>query len=82
MEISSNKQTKLHTRKSEHDYERETSREKQSYRGTKQYHIKVKIDNMQQNSKCRLCGEKDETINHIISRCSKLAEKEYKTWHN
>ena len=27
----------------------------------------------QQNSKCRLCGDKDETINHIISECSKLA---------
>ena len=34
---------------------------------------------MQQNSKCRLCGDRDETINHIISECSKLAQKEYKT---
>ena len=24
----------------------------------------------------------DETINHIISKCSKLAQKEYKTWHH
>ena len=23
---------------------------------------KVKIDNMQQNSKCRLCGDKNETV--------------------
>ena len=42
-------------------------------------HIKVRIDKMQQNSKCRLCGDRDETINHIISECSKLAQKEYKT---
>ena len=34
---------------------------------------------MQQNRKCRLCGDGDETINHMISECSKLAQKEYKT---
>ena len=39
-------------------------------------HIKAKIDKTQQNSKCRLCGDRDETINHIISECSKLAQKE------
>ena len=31
---------------------------------------------------CRLCGDRDETINHIISECSKLAQKEYKTRHD
>ena len=41
-------------------------------------HIKVRIDKTQQNTKCRLCGDRDETINHIISECSKLAQKEYK----
>ena len=35
--------------------------------------IKVRIDKMQQNSKCRLCGDRDKTINHIVSECSKLA---------
>ena len=34
---------------------------------------------MKQNSKWRLCGDRDETINHIISECSKLLQKEYKT---
>ena len=33
---------------------------------------------MQENSRCRLCGERDETINHI-RECSKLAQREYKT---
>ena len=37
---------------------------------------------MQQNSKCGLCGDGDETINHIISECNKLAQKEYKTRHD
>ena len=41
--------------------------------------IKARIDKTQQNNKCRLCGDRDETINHIISECSKLAQKEYKT---
>ena len=41
-------------------------------------HIKARIDKTQQNSKWRLCGDRDETINHIISECSKLAQKEYK----
>ena len=45
-------------------------------------HIKSRIDKMQQNSRCSLCGERDETINHIISECSKLAQKEYKTRHD
>ena len=45
-------------------------------------HIKARIDKTQQNSKGRLCGDKDETTNHIISECSKLAQKEYKARHD
>ena len=45
-------------------------------------HIKARIDKTQQNSKCRLCGDRDETINHIISECSKLVPKEYKARHD
>ena len=44
-------------------------------------HIKARKDKTQQNSKCRLCGERDETINPIISECSKLAQ-EYKARHD
>ena len=44
-------------------------------------HIKARIDKVQQSSKCRLCGDRDETINHIISECCKLAQKEYKARH-
>ena len=42
-------------------------------------HNKARIDKTQQNSKRRLCGDRDETINHIISECSKLSQKEYNT---
>ena len=45
-------------------------------------HIKARIDKTQQNSKCRLCSDRDETINHIISECHKLAQKEYKDRHD
>ena len=44
-------------------------------------HIKARIDKTQQNSKYRLCDDRDETINHIISECSKLAQ-EYKAKHD
>ena len=44
-------------------------------------HIKARIDKAQQNSKCRLCSERDETINPIISEYSKLVQKKYKARH-
>ena len=44
--------------------------------------MKAKIDYTQQNSKCRLCRNRDETINHIISKYNKLVLKMYKTRHD
>ena len=44
--------------------------------------IKAKIDNTQEQSKCRMCGEKDETVNHLISECSKMAQREYERRHD
>ena len=44
--------------------------------------IEAKIDNTQEQSKCRMCGEKDETVNHLISECSKMAQREYKRRHD
>ena len=44
-------------------------------------YIKARINKTPQNSKCRLCVGRDETLNHIISECSKLVQKEYKTRH-
>ena len=42
-------------------------------------HIKARIDKTQENSKCRLCSDRDETINHILSE---LAQREYKARHD
>ena len=48
---------------------------------TKQQHESKLYWSTQQNSKCRLCEEKEEMVNHI-SRCSKLVQKEYKSRHD
>ena len=45
-------------------------------------YIKAKIDNMEQNSKFRLCGVGDETVNQMIREYSKLAQREYKSRHD
>ena len=45
-------------------------------RNVRTNHIKARIDKTQQNGKCRVCSDGDETLNHIISECSKLAQKE------
>ena len=42
---------------------------------------KVRIYKTQQNSKCWLRGDREETINRIIIKCRKLAQKAYKTRH-
>ena len=43
--------------------------------------IKANIDYSQQISNRRLCGDRVETMNHVIRECGKLAEKEVKTRH-
>ena len=40
--------------------------------------IKGKIDKSQEQKKCRMCSRADETIDHIVSECPKLARGEYK----
>ena len=45
-------------------------------------HKKARIDKMQPNGRSRLCWDWDETLNYIISECSKLAPKENKTRHD
>ena len=45
-------------------------------------HNKAKIMKLQQNSRCKLCGDWNESINPVISKCSKLVQKEYKTRHD
>jgi hypothetical protein len=44
--------------------------------------IKAHIDGTSDDSKCRLCKEKEETIDHLVSACSKIAQTDYKERHN
>ena len=44
--------------------------------------VKAKIDKSQGDSLCRVCRKVDESIDHIVSGCSKLAQKEYKRRHD
>ena len=44
-------------------------------------YVKVGIYKTKQNSKCWLCDDRDEMINHIISECSKLVQKDFKSRH-
>ena len=45
-------------------------------------YVKAKIDQAQQNSNCRLCCDRDENINYMISKCSNLVQRENKTRHD
>ena len=44
--------------------------------------MKTKVDKSQEQRKCRMCSRADETINHIVSECPKLAQREYKRRHD
>ena len=39
--------------------------------------IKGKIDKSKEQTKCRMCNRNDEAINHTVSECPKLIQKEY-----
>ena len=47
---------------------------------TNNYRRNILHDNI--NSKCRLCNQAEETINHIVSECPNLAKKKYMERHN
>ena len=32
----------------------------------------------QENSKCRICGKAELSVNHVLSECSKLAKRSVK----
>src|SRR6185436_14974889 len=44
--------------------------------------IKCQIDGTRDSSKCRLCNTKDETVDHLVSACSKIPQTDYKERHD
>jgi hypothetical protein len=53
--------------------------QEQSLRTRKIMHA---IDHRNVDPKCRMCWQKDETVEHLVSACSKLAQTEYKARHD
>ena len=44
-------------------------------------YVKHHIDKTSESPLCRLCGKKCESVQHLVSGCEKLAQKEYKRRH-
>ena len=40
--------------------------------------IRHNIDKEDISPSCRLCGERDQTVSHIVSECKELAQNDYK----
>ena len=45
-------------------------------------YVKYHIDECVDSPSCRMCGETGETVSHIVSECSKLAQRKYKRRHD
>ena len=45
-------------------------------------YVKFHIDKTIDSPSCRMCGKTGETVSHILSECSKLAQVEYKRRHD
>ena len=45
-------------------------------------YIRKVIDKEDVAATCRLCGERDETVAHVVSECKMLAQKQYKNWRH
>ena len=52
---------------------------KRGHRQTIKKSWEPRCEEKQLNSKCRLCGYRDEMVYHILSECCKLEQKENKT---
>ena len=44
--------------------------------------IKKHIDKREVTDKCRMCGGRDESVDHLIAECEKMAQKQYKQRHD
>ena len=44
--------------------------------------IKAKVEKQNLSPLCRMCGEKEELVGHLVGECSKQAQTEYKHRHD
>ena len=81
MEISSDKLIKLGNFKKETESLQIPAKKTKKNNAIKIGYVKTKIDKTQENIKRSLCGDKNETVNHI-SECIKPVQSEFNTWHD
>ena len=44
--------------------------------------LKSKVDKRSVSPLCRTCGERAETISHVVAECKMLAQKQYHLWRH
>ena len=44
--------------------------------------VKKHFDKQNISPECRMCGHSEETVSHILTECTTLAQKQYKTWRH
>ena len=44
--------------------------------------VKSRIDKQDVSPPCRMCGEREEMVGHIVAECKMLAQKYYKNWRH
>ena len=45
-------------------------------------YVKFHIDKSIESPMCRMCAQKGESVSHLVSECTKLAQREYKRRHD
>ena len=49
---------------------------------TNYWRVKIEKDGTSPGPLCRMCKQADETVSHIVSECSKMAQSEYRGGHD
>ena len=44
--------------------------------------VLAKVEKQNLSPRCRMCGEKDESVGHLVGECSKLAQAKYNHRHD
>ena len=81
-ETTDEKETWYWLRKADLKVETEAMLRAAQKRAIRTNYVKHKINKTAQSTHFRICNKKSETISHIVRKCEKLAQKEYKRRHD
>ena len=45
-------------------------------------YIRKSIGKEEIDSKCTMCGERDETVAHVLAECKMLTQRQYNNWRH